>query len=86
MIILHIFIILYLLFFIEFLCRLFIRLFIKSFELRDIDFGNLRVKLNLSIYKYSLDNNFRRKFYNRRFEINKLRIKFEIEFDIVHID
>ena len=83
---LYIFIILHLLFFIKFLCRLFIKLFIKSFKLRDIGFDDLKIKLNLSIYKYSFRSSFRRKLYNRKFEIDRLRIEFEIEFDIVCID
>ena len=86
MIILYILIILYLLFFIEFLYKLFIKLFIKSFKLRDIDFNNLKIKLNLLIYKYNFNNNFQRKFYNRKFEIDKLRIKFKIKFNIIYID
>ena len=80
----HILIILYFLFFIKLLCKLFIKLFVKSFKLRNIDFDNLRVKLNLSNYKYNFG--FRREFHNRKFEIDKLKIKFEIEFDIIRID
>ena len=82
----HIFIILHLLFFIKFLYKLFIKLFIKLFKLRNISFNNLKIKLNLLIYKYNFHNNFRCEFHNRKFEINKLRIEFEIEFDIIHID
>ena len=54
--------------------------------MRDIKFDDLKIKLNLSIYKYNFRNNFQCEFHNRRFEINKLRIEFEIKFDIIYID